>query len=515
MFKKSFICLLCVLFVFASIVLPVSAENAVSDIQNDILSYELQKSKKASVQEWIDSVLPQSFDGIAEWYVLALSQTGEYDFSAYARALVRYVNENEITNPVTKQKYALALLASGYSSDFVSKTVDECVGKLGIMSYVYALHLAENGFEPKEMSCADIVRKILEKELENGGFAVTGNLFDTDVTAMVLQALAPYRNDENVKPVIERALKRLSEAQTENGGFVNYGVENAESSAQVIISMTMLDIELTDSRFLKNGNTVLDALLSFRCEEGAFSHTIGTKANSQATVQAYLAFCALENGSFYQLKGLDDLSHIVYTPSSVAEEEPAVSWRVYALIIIAAMSVFGCVLLLIFKKRHYKNFLLVLLTGAVLCLLVFTLDFQSADDYYGAQSPKENVIGTVTLEIRCDVLNGKNELSYVPEDGIILKKTEFALAEGESVFDILEEAVRANRIQMEYGGTGDLIYIKGLGYLYELAHGDLSGWVYHVNGESPSVGCATYTLSDGDTIVWHYTLNQGKDIPQE
>ena len=68
---------------------------------------------------------------------------------------------------------------------------------------------------------------------------------------------------------------------------------------------------------------------------------------------------------------------------------------------------------------------------------------------------------------------------------------------------------------MEYGGTGNLIYIKGIGYLYELAHGDLSGWVYLVNEESPSVGCASYTLSDGDTIVWHYTLNQGKDIPQE
>ena len=515
MFKKSFVCLLCALLVFASVTIPVCAESSVSDIQNEILEYELQKSENASVQEWIDSVFPTSFDGVSEWYVLALSQAEKYDFSAYARTLVQYVNENEITNPVTKQKYALALLASGYSSDFIQKTADECVGKLGIMSYVYALHLSENGFAPQGMNSADITQKILEKELEGGGFAVTGNIFDVDVTAMVLQALAPYRNEEKVKPVMERALLRLSEVQTENGGFVNYGVENAESAAQVIIAMAMLDVELTDSRFVKNGNTVLDALLPFQCENGGFAHTIGTEASTQPTVQAYLAFCALENGSFYELKGLDDLSHIVYTPSEKEEEEPAVSWRIYALIIIAAMTVLGCVLLLIFKKRHYKNFLLVFLTGTVLCFLVFTLDFQSADDYYGAQTPKENVIGTVTLEIRCDVLNGKTDLSYIPEDGIILEKTEFALAEGESVFDILEEAVRANRIQMEYGGTGDLIYIKGLGYLYELAHGDLSGWVYHVNGESPSVGCAMYTLSDGDTIVWHYTLNQGKDIPQE
>ena len=516
MIKRSFVCLLCVLLVFASVMIPVCAESSVSNTKNDILSYELQKSDKESVQEWIDSVFTTSFEGVSEWYVLGLSQAGDYNFSAYARALVQYVNEKEITNHVTKQKYALALLASGYSSDFVQKTADECVGKLGIMSYVYALHLAENGFAPQNMDSRAIVGKILEKELEDGGFAVTGSVFDVDVTAMVLQALAPYRNEENVKTVMERALLRLSEAQTENGGFINYGVENAESAAQIIIMMTMLDIELTDSRFVKNGNTVLDSMLSFRCENGGFSHAIGAEASAQPTAQAYLAFCALENGSFYGLNGLDELSHIVYIPSSEEEEEePTVSWRIYALIVIAAVVILGCLLLIIFKKRHYKNFLLVLLMGAVLGLLIFTLDFQSADDYYGAQAPKENAIGTVTLEIRCDVLNGKTDLSYVPEDGTILAKTECALAEGESVFDILEEAVRANRIQMEYGGTGDLIYIKGLGYLYELAHGDLSGWVYYVNGESPSVGCASYKLSDGDTIVWHYTLNQGKDIPQE
>ena len=515
MLKKLLVCLLCVLLVLASTITPVLAEGSASDVQNGILSYELQKSGNETVQEWIDSVFPSSLDNMAEWYVLALSQTGEYDFSAYARALVKHVNEKEITNPVTKQKYALALLASGYSCDFVQQTADESAGKLGIMSYVYALHLAENGFEPKEMSRHAIIQKLLEKELAEGGFAVTGTAFDVDTTAIVLQAIAPYQSDDAVSAVIERALTRLSHAQTENGGFINYGVENAESAAQVLIALSLLDIELTDNRFVKNGNTVLDALLSFRCENGSFSHTSDAKTSEMATLQAYLALFTMENSSFYQLKGLDNLSHIVYTPSAPEEEPASPSWRVYALIVIGAAALLGCLLLFIFKKRHYKNFLLVLLTGAVLGLLVFTLDFQSADDYYGTQEPKENAVGTVTLEIRCDVLNGKTDLSYVPENGVILAKTEFSLAEGESVFDILEEAVRKNRIQMEYGGTGNLIYVKGIGYLYELAHGDLSGWVYHVNGDSPSVGCASYTLSDGDTIVWYYTLNQGKDIPQE
>ena len=58
-----------------------------------------------------------------------------------------------------------------------------------------------------------------------------------------------------------------------------------------------------------------------------------------------------------------------------------------------------------------------------------------------------------------------------------------------------------------------MAYIRGIAYIYELEYGDLSGWIYRVNGESPSVGCGSYILSDGDRIVWHYSLEQGEDIP--
>ena len=55
-------------------------------------------------------------------------------------------------------------------------------------------------------------------------------------------------------------------------------------------------------------------------------------------------------------------------------------------------------------------------------------------------------------------------------------------------------------------------YMSGINYIYELAYGDLSGWVYLVNGERPSVGCDAYKLSDGDVIEWHYSLELGNDI---
>ena len=514
--KISLSILFCLIFVCSAV--TVSAEHTakaeLGTVRDSILSYEIQKNGNADLKDWIANTLPLDIGGAAEWYILALAQTGEYDFSAYAEALHAHVNENKISNAVTRQKYALALLASGYTSDFVQQSANECAGKLGIMSDVWAMHLAENGFVPEGTTKETLLDRLLARELADGGFAVTGNVFQPDVSAMVLQALAPHRDTQKVRAVIDRTLSLLSDAQTANGSFSLYGTENAESCAQVIITMAMLKIAPDDPRFVKNGNSVLDALLSYRCENGGFSHTVGEDANASATAQAYLALSALQNGSFYNLKNLDSLIPLTYKEKEPAENEEPLSWRIYALAAIGILTATACILLTVFKKRHYKNYLLVLLAAAALVLLVFTIDLQSADDYYGAQTePKENIIGTVTIEIRCDTVKDRADLSYIPADGVILKETSLPLAEGETVFDILLEAARTHRIHTEHQGSGAMVYIKGIGYLYELDHGDLSGWIYHVNGESSSVGCGAYTLSDGDRIVWHYTLQQGTDIP--
>ncbi len=492
----------------------VSASGETSAIREAILSYTVRESGARDTQDFVTEILPERIGVDAEWYVLALSREGEFDFSSYANALVAHVNENEIANAVTRQKYALALLASGYTSDFVQKTADECVGKLGVMSLIWSLHLAENGYVPQNMTTEQIVDRLLSVELDEGGFAITGKTFSPDATAMALQALAPYTESENVNAVVERALNALSLHQTANGGFIAYGEENAESSAQVLIMMACLDISLDDPRFVKGENSVLDALLRYRCENGGFAHVMNGEISESASVQAYLALTALESGSFYRVDHPDGLEEIVYTADKGSEKENGVSWRVYACVIIGALVMLACLIFTVCGKRKAQNYLFALIVGAVLCALIFVLNIESADGYYeGADKPKENVIGSVTLEIRCDVIADRSGASHVPSDGTVLAETTFALSEGESVFDILEQASRKYRIHTEHDGTGKLAYIRGIAYIYELEYGDLSGWIYRVNGESPSVGCGNYVLSDGDRIVWHYSLTQGEDIP--
>lgn len=135
-----------------------------------------------------------------------------------------------------------------------------------------------------------LIDYILDSQLENGGWTFFGSTADPDMTGMTIQSLAPYYNvNLDVKTAVDKALSVLSQAQNDNGGFASWGAENSESCAQVITALTSLGINPeTDSRFIKNGNSAVDALMSFGVENG-FSHTVNGSYNQMTTEQAYYA----------------------------------------------------------------------------------------------------------------------------------------------------------------------------------------------------------------------------------
>ena len=138
------------------------------------------------------------------------------------------------------------------------------------------------------------VKYILDKQLSDGGWALSGEKSDPDVTAMVIQAFSKYQDDDKVKTATEKALDLLSGVQNKKGGFSTYGEETSESSAQVIVALCELGISVDDKRFVKNGNTVFDNLLTFYDGEKGFSHTKGGEVNLMATEQAFYALVALQ-----------------------------------------------------------------------------------------------------------------------------------------------------------------------------------------------------------------------------
>lgn len=498
------VCLFGTLSVCAS---DVSAER----LANDILHMEMQKNECADAQALLDSLASSVGDG-REWYAFALAcLEKELDYLTYASALCDYLAEKKIANAVTRQKYAMVLLACGYTSAFTEQTRNDSLGKLGLMSYVFGLHLANNGQTPDGVCAEDILHSLLSLRHADGGFSVMGESAHVDDTAMALQAMAPYYGKhEDVTLAIDEALLLLSERQTEEGGFLSYGTENPESIAQVIIALCALGIDpMTDERFIQNGNTMMDALLRFRVD-GGFSHVLGEKANTNATMQVLLAMTAMEKGSSpYLLTHTEPLIFLEAEPKVEAPDTPdaPTSYRIFAVCAIFAAAAILCLVLFVCKKRNPKSYLAVGIVALLAVLIVFFTDIQSADEYYGDTDEKQNAIGAVTLSIRCDVLVDMTDSKYVPRDGVILESMTLPIEKGDTVYDILQEATKKHRIHMETSGAGELAYVEGIAYLYELQYGDLSGWVYSVNGESASVGCASHELSDGDVILWEYTLD--------
>lgn len=124
-----------------------------------------------------------------------------------------------------------------------------------------------------------------------------------------------------------------------------------------------------------------------------------------------------------------------------------------------------------------------------------------------------------TLSVRCDTAVGKiGQIPVtIPDDGIIFSQQEVIFYDGESVFDVLVREMKKNSIHLEFVNTPfyNSAYIEGINNLYEFDFGELSGWMYKVNGHFPNYGCSQYTLQQGDKIEWVYTCDLGKDVGGE
>ncbi|NLZ28170.1 MAG: DUF4430 domain-containing protein [Firmicutes bacterium] len=125
-----------------------------------------------------------------------------------------------------------------------------------------------------------------------------------------------------------------------------------------------------------------------------------------------------------------------------------------------------------------------------------------------------------TLSIHCDTILdnmekfNQDKLSVLPPDGVIMDTRTVAFYEGENVFDVLQRETRAAKIHMEFVFTPiyNSVYIEGIHNLYEFDCGELSGWMYKVNGWFPNYGASRYLLKNNDVIEWVYTCDLGRDV---
>ena len=146
--NKLFTILLCMVTLFCSVLsaVPVSAQTyTVAQVQSlcdGIVAYNGYRG----AQDFIDGYLTDNAGTMSEFYVIALSQSGDYDFSRYENALLSYLDDHSVASASSREKYALALAAVGSTDRYIADTADEAIGGMGMMSLVFGLHLLNNGY---------------------------------------------------------------------------------------------------------------------------------------------------------------------------------------------------------------------------------------------------------------------------------------------------------------------------------------------------------------------------------
>lgn len=596
----------------------------VQSLCDGILAFKRPQGGAYDNQSLIDGYLSDNAGSLSEFYIIGLSQYGSYNFKSYESALLSYIGSHNVTSASTREKYALALAASGSTDRYITDTADDAIGGLGLMSLIFGLHILNNGYQSSSYSADSLVSEILSRQLSDGGWAVIGSYGDVDVTAMALQALAPHTGRSDVSYAVDRALSLLSSKQLDSGGFKSMGTENCESAAQVVTALSALGIDAQyDSRFVKSGGSALSAMLSYRNADGSFAH-IDSEYNESATVQVFYAMVAfirycrgqsalyiLDNAEGYTVydkqesrgssssggsssggsrgnstngsntsgngsggnnsngssssgannktnssgtsstggtgsksatsasegsksptqtpnasETSDDQTERVkpsyggFQSSATADSMSATAdtvgksgpgYKLYAVIGILIAAGLVCLLLFILKKRNKKNYLAVGMIAAVGMAIILITNFETVESHSSTDDTDGDF--TVTMSISCDTIKGRDKVnSYIPDDGVILDKTEFKASEGDTVYDILMLANKKYGIPIDNTGAQGAAYIAAINYLYEFDYGDLSGWMYRVNGVLPEVGCQSCTVSDGDEIEWLYTTNIGKDF---
>lgn len=311
--KKIFALLLTVAAAL-SLTLPAAAQTGTAtDALADTSAYTLTQVKNPQI----------GYQG-GEWVVLGLARGGcsvpDLYYQRYDKAVETQVIAKKGVLDVRKNtecaRVILALTAigknpadvAGYNLFIPLGDYEKTLAQ-GIMGPIYALLALDSGAyampenkEAKTQATRQMyVDYILSRQITDGGWNYSGKASegtDPDITGMVLQALAKYQDKTAVKSATDKALACVSAMQTADGGFSSWGTESSESVVQIIVALTELGVSLNDTRFVKNGRTTVDNLLTFWQKGSGFLHAAGEKqTNEYSTEQALYGLAAVQRAT--------------------------------------------------------------------------------------------------------------------------------------------------------------------------------------------------------------------------
>ena len=491
--------------------------------------------KETQIQNILAAVSQQLKGSEADWDAMDMAAYGMGGFMnrtlLVQKALALYNNANRPATDFERVVISMTSLGinarkvddgKGGTADFIGKIANfkaaDPTPDLGtINNYIFALiaydsgnyTLPGNAYWTREK----VVNHILSKQFEDGGWALSGSTADTDITAMAVSSLINYKKDARVSSAIDKAVSCLSAIQTGTGGFKTMGGETSESSSMVIVALAGLGINPdTDTRFVKNGKSVIDALLAYKTADNLLGHA-NTTSNGMASEQGFRALVAytkmLEAGKAYNIYVFSDLSEpdpvsvdksLLNTKIQEAlalnqSEYTANSWSALSTALSAAQAVSG--------KEDATQAEVYAVTQEL------TTAISQLTKPSGPNNPDGSI--TVTFSLMGVPKHGSSGKQYIwkqnPQDfQAWIPATSLTLSEGDYVYDAFVKALHQAGLQYDETQRNYIGGIEGPnGWLYEFDNGDKSGWMYTVNGIHPSYGLREFKIKNGDNIVWHYT----------
>lgn len=286
---------------------------------------ELPKDYTNSINALIDGI--SSKISVDDWAALELNKVGKEVPKDYLTRLEETVkvNKGTFSQPTDYERSVLGILgAGGNPTNFAGYNLVEKVynnsdmENQGLNAYIFGLIALDSANfkvpENAKWTREKLIQAILDSKTSDGGWAFGGTKADPDMTSMALSALAPYcSTNADVKAAVGAAIEKLSQLQTDKGGFTSWGSYNANSTAMVIIGLCDTGVDIAaDKRFIKNGNNPMDALLSFAVSDNSgFGYTDNKIVNGMSTEQGLRAIAAYKSfkegkGSVYKGFKVDD-----------------------------------------------------------------------------------------------------------------------------------------------------------------------------------------------------------------
>ncbi|WP_072469794.1 S-layer homology domain-containing protein [Urinicoccus massiliensis] len=507
----------------------------------------------------LDTVIKQSIEKITDYYsgssddwaAMSLSSLGHHDkVDQVALITAAQKTVKEKISSTDLERVTISLTALGYDvqkfplADGKVVNIIEEIAKyekgqygdgLGTLNgYIFALIAYDCGQYPISQGATwtreKVIDYILKNQLNDGGWNLNNQgVSDVDITAMAIQALAPYYNKQDkVKKAVDRALNKLSDMQTKTGNHAGayeaWGAgPNANSTAMVILALQNLGLDShTDSRFIKNGKSVLDGLLSFKTADDYFGYTDNFQLNGKAMEQAYQALIAYrDKKNIYRFPKPTKSFASVVTP--IRLELLRYPKTVY--FVGEALDKSDLEGIVYFSDRTSKR------VGPE------SIDLQGFDtETSGRKLVKAVYLG---LETSFYIFVRDRELPSVPGDplnpdqqpkntayvsvivppgprihtnGWTMKaKTAYQIIPGkDTAFSILQKTGLSYNYNYHKIYKG--VYVNTIEGLSEFDGGPYSGWMYRVNGVFPNHSSSLHPIKSGDYVEWIYTRDLGKDI---